>query len=338
MADFPAAGISRTVCLGEEGFKTVKELQKNGVKFWHMTGELSAKESISSGNPELLCLRSLQKEKLLKGNEIKRKIEGESEKLALLKLAYSRFFLDGEEFRSFVKSGVAEAYALYKTAETVFGDTWEEGVKNREAEALEKLRTDYHEEYLFWQFLQFEFHRQWTKLKEYAYRRGVKFVGEERPLGVADEWAGGLSEESRKEIDFSRFDAVFIGDKLCFLGGETLETAYLLNAFTGTGEEGEPLENYEKGVCFTSDGSLANFVKSLSAEEFILFRSRVAKALDEKELSVKLTEAENSFIRALSILCLASKAKIAFVPTSDLPDSSPLNMRELKINIKRYGR
>ena len=66
------------------------------------------------------------------------------------------------------------------------------GIRRREPQALEKLRTDYHEEYLFWQFLQYEFDLQWKALKEYCNSLGIRIIGD-IPLYVAydsaDVWA-----------------------------------------------------------------------------------------------------------------------------------------------------
>src|SRR5699024_4717989 len=61
-----------------------------------------------------------------------------------------------------------------------------------ESAALEKLRTDYHEEYLFWLFLQYEFDLQWKALKQYCNSLGIRIIGD-IPLYVAydsaDVWA-----------------------------------------------------------------------------------------------------------------------------------------------------
>ena len=112
-----------------------------------------------------------------------------------LRKAFSRFNFDGGEFRAFVKSGVAEDYALFMTAKQVYGENflaWESPLKFRDADALEKLRTDFHEEYLFWNFLQYEFRMQWFALKAYCNGLGLKIIGD-IPLYVAadsaDVWA-----------------------------------------------------------------------------------------------------------------------------------------------------
>ena len=81
------------------------------------------------------------------------------------------------------------------TAKKVYGENflvWDEPLKYRDPEALEKLRTDFHEEYLFWNFLQYQFRRQWKALKAYCNGLGIKIIGD-IPLYVAadsaDVWA-----------------------------------------------------------------------------------------------------------------------------------------------------
>ncbi len=196
--------------LGKEAYAFARLLAQNGVKYWQIlplvqTGYGDSPYSsvaCSSGNPYFIDLVSLKRRGLLTAEELKgaeRKTLDYGalyeERYPTLRKAFARFNLDDEGFRAFVKCGQAEDYALFMTAKTVFSGSfceWEEDLKFHREPALERLRTEYHEEYLFWQFLQYEFFTQWNCLKSYCNGLGVKFVGD-IPLYVAydsaDVWA-----------------------------------------------------------------------------------------------------------------------------------------------------
>ncbi len=197
--------------LGKEAYAFAKRLAKSGIKFWQILPLVqtgfgdSPYQSVacSSGNPYFIDLELLAADGLITKQELKEaRSEGDVDfgslyvrRYSLLRKAFSRFFFDGADFRAFIDSGVAEDYALFMTAKTVFGGSfsdWEEGIKYRRAEAIERLRTEYHEEYLFWNFLQYEFYAQWQALKQYCNGLGVQIIGD-IPLYVAydsaDVWA-----------------------------------------------------------------------------------------------------------------------------------------------------
>ena len=165
--------------LGKEAYKFAKLLAKSGVRYWQVlplvqTGYGDSPYSsvaCTSGNPYFIDLDMLAGEGLLTKQELLAAQHTGvvdygalyNERYVTLRKAFSRFFFDSEEFRAFVKSGVCEDYALFMTAKKVYGENflvWDEPLKYRDPEALEKLRTDFHEEYLFWNFLQYEFRRQ----------------------------------------------------------------------------------------------------------------------------------------------------------------------------------
>ena len=198
--------------LGKAAYRFAEKLAKCGVGYWQIlplvqTGYGDSPYSsvaCNSGNPYFIDLETLQKQKLLTSAELKgaEVAAGNVDygmlyatRYPLLRRAFSRFNLDGEGFRAFVKQGEYEDYALYMTAKTVYGDrfsAWPEQIRRRDPAALESLRTSHHEEYLFWQFLQYEFRRQWNRLRDYANGLGVSIIGD-IPLYVAadsaDAWA-----------------------------------------------------------------------------------------------------------------------------------------------------
>lgn len=429
--------------LGKEAYRFVSQLRRAGVKNWQVlplvqTGFGDSPYSsvaCDSGNPYFIDLPELKRQGLLTGAELKSaRIEGDkidygtlyATRYPLLRKAYSRFNLDDKEFHAFVKSGACEDYALFMTAKTVFGglpfSEWEEGVKLRKAEDLEALRTDYHEEYLFWQFLQYEFRKQWKALKAYANENGVKIIGD-IPLYVAydsaDVWAhpelfklnkdlkplkvAGVPPDyfsatgqlwgnpvydwtmQRKDgyswwknrlssaldtydivrIDhfrgFDRYYEIPAGAENAIVGqwkegpkaelfaslkecegriiAEDLglmddgvrkllqDTGFpgmrvLLFAFDGNPNNEYLPENIgENSVCYTGthdNDTVSGYVQSLSAEDYILFRSRVAAELAREELEIPLGDGGKGFCNAFLAMALNSKARLAVIPVQDI--------------------
>ena len=55
---------------------------------------------------------------------------------------------------------------------------WDEGIKLRRERALKEARAELSEEISFYEFLQYEFFRQWYALKQYANSKGIKIIGD----------------------------------------------------------------------------------------------------------------------------------------------------------------
>lgn len=426
--------------LGKEAYKFAKLLAKSGVRYWQVlplvqTGYGDSPYSsvaCTSGNPYFIDLDMLAGEGLLTKQELLAAQHTGvvdygalyNERYVTLRKAFSRFFFDSEEFRAFVKSGVCEDYALFMTAKKVYGENflvWDEPLKYRDPEALEKLRTDFHEEYLFSNFLQYEFRRQWQALKSYCNGLGIKIIGD-IPLYVAgdsaDVWAHPELFKLDKELRptkvagvppdyFSEtgqlwgnpiYDwAVHEKEKFAWWTmrlNHALETydivridhfrgidryyeipAFAENAtkgewkagpgkklFAGIGDrsrfiaedlgimdegvvalreelgfpgmkvmlfafDGNPKNDFlpanipENSVCYTGthdNDTVAGYVKSLSAEDLLLFRSRVAQALQEQKKFIRLGKRPEEISEALCKLVLSTKANLAVLPVQDI--------------------
>lgn len=93
-------------------------------------------------------------------------------------------------------SGKFEDYALFMSLKTRYDasfDSFPESYKFKEKLAmLEFKRSVYKTDFLFWQFVQYIYERQWKKLKNYVNSLGIKIIGDV-PLYVAydsaDVWA-----------------------------------------------------------------------------------------------------------------------------------------------------
>lgn len=124
-------------------------------------------------------------------------------KIPLLKKAYENFkakasSVDQKEFAGFceTKAYWLEDYALFMALkdalEGASWHTWEPGIARRQPEALNHWRQQLDAEIFYHKYVQFEFFRQWSELKQYANMRGIQIIGD-IPIYVAhdsaDVWA-----------------------------------------------------------------------------------------------------------------------------------------------------
>ncbi len=166
--------------------------------------------STFAGNPYFISLDELMAEGYLTEQEL-----GESgladdvghidyerqyrRRFPVLRKAFERSGIrENKDFQSFVSENeewLAD-YALFMAIKDSKGGRsfleWEDDIKRREPKALEEYRAKYDEDMCFYMFLQYEFNRQWKKLKAYAGRRGIRIIGD-IPIYVAldsaDTWA-----------------------------------------------------------------------------------------------------------------------------------------------------
>ena len=420
-------------------------LAQSGVKYWQILPVVqtgygdSPYQSVScvSGNPYFIDLDALGKMGLLKQKELKdirnaykdqSKVDYGAlyeERFATLRLAFSRFAFDNDDFRAFVKQGMFEDYALFMTAKTVCGGTfrdWDEPLKRHLPAALEALRTEHHEEYLFWQFVQYLFWKQWGEFHDGCKKLGLKLIGDV-PLYVAcdsaDVWAhselfkldadlapvkvagvppdyfsetgqlwgnpvydwkvhakehyewwtarlsaalntydliridhfrgidryyeidadaetaiGGAWQEGPKEKLFLRLtterkriiaeDLGIIDDGVRSLLAKTgfPGMKVLLFAFDGNPDNDYLPQNItENSICYTGthdNDTVKGYVDSLAAEDYILFRARLAMSLEESGIAMRLMKNGENFPEAFIRLALASRAKLAIIPIQDI--------------------
>ncbi len=88
------------------------------------------------------------------------------------------------EFHHFCSANAfwLEDYSLYRAISLSNDHSqwtgWEEGLKNREPEALERMRRELDDEVFAQKFYQFAFFRQWKGLKQYANEKGISIIGD----------------------------------------------------------------------------------------------------------------------------------------------------------------
>ena len=97
---------------------------------------------------------------------------------------------DTEEYHEFIKENEfwLEGYCLYSACKKKFAYTswqeWDDDIKFREKAAVEKYKEELADDIGFYSFIQFEFYKQWNKLKEYVNEKGIEIIGD-IPIYVA---------------------------------------------------------------------------------------------------------------------------------------------------------
>ena len=191
--------------LGEEAYEFADFLKKCHVRYWQILPLVqtgfgdSPYQSVccNSGNPYFLDLEALRDEGLLFDDELAacEREPGDVDyaelyntRYRLLRVAYARFNIRDEEFVDFIDSGEFEDYALFMSLKGrypgSFGD-FPDAYKYKEHLAVYEFRESvYKSDYCFWLFIQYEFKKQWKKLKDYVNSLGIKIIGD-IPLYVA---------------------------------------------------------------------------------------------------------------------------------------------------------
>ena len=176
--------------LGEESYKFVDWLEKAGMKVWQVLPLVptnygdSPYQSVSSTalNYYLIDFDILISKKLLKKADfIERKFNWVAnrvdysllfnEKVDVLKIAFSRFDKEDEKFVKFVNKGNYRDFSIFMTIKSLneykSWTDWSEEFKVYSKELEEKVIEQYNDEYLFWQWTQFEFLDEWKKTTEF---------------------------------------------------------------------------------------------------------------------------------------------------------------------------
>ncbi len=193
-------------------------LEETGQKLWQILplGPTSYGDSpyqsfsTFAGNPYFIDLDTLAEKGWLTKEACEASDYGDNEsyidygriynsRFVLLKQAFlNSDILSDEKFTEFCKANQhwLPDYALYMALKNQNDGKswieWEEEIRLRKPEAVEYYKKELEEECNFYEFLQYEFHEQWTKVKEYAHKKGIQIVGDV-PIYVAfdsaDTWA-----------------------------------------------------------------------------------------------------------------------------------------------------
>jgi 4-alpha-glucanotransferase len=203
--------------LGKESYDFVDFLARIGCKYWQVlpVGPTSFGDSpyqalsAFAGNPYFIDLDYLIEEGLLSKEEIEGIRWQEREdtidyavlfenRFEVLKLAfYKSNHKEEEPFITFCKENSywLGDYCLFMALKSHFNSMpwleWEEDIKFRDEEAINKYTVLLEDEIDFWKFCQYKFYEQWNYLKEYTSNKGILIIGDiplYTALDSADVW------------------------------------------------------------------------------------------------------------------------------------------------------
>ena len=205
-------------CFSKEAYRFVDYLSKSGQSYWQILplGPTSYGDSpyqsfsTFAGNPYFIDLDSLIERKLLSLSQVRKTDFGADihdidygklyeNRFKLLRIAFANSdVLDSDEFHDFEKKNEfwLKDYAFFMALKDHFNgksfELWPSDIRFREDKAMQEYEELLREDIRFYEFLQFEFSLEWTRLKAYANEKGISIIGD-IPIYVAydsaDVWA-----------------------------------------------------------------------------------------------------------------------------------------------------
>ena len=183
---------------GKCAYEFVDYLYENNQKFWQIlplghTGYGDSPYqtySIFAGNPYFIDLDILIEEGLLLENEIDyindKFVDYGSlynSRYNILRKAYSRFDVNNKEYIQFiVDNNWVLDYSIFMTIKELNNfkslENWKDKYRYDDKKIINELFEKEKAKVNFWIFIQYKFHKQWLKLKEYANKKGIKIIGD----------------------------------------------------------------------------------------------------------------------------------------------------------------
>ena len=120
------------------------------------------------------------------------------------------------EFKGFctTEQSWLEDYALFMALAEKFHwqdwAHWDDGIARREKKALKKAATELADEIEFWRFCQWNFFRQWRRLKQYANQHGIQIIGD-IPIFIAYQSAEVWARQDLFELGDDHLPTVIAG-------------------------------------------------------------------------------------------------------------------------------
>lgn len=205
---------------GRRAYEFVDFLKEAGQSYWqilplgHTGFGNSPYQAFSAfaGNPYLIDLHMLKEDKLLDweeniylGNNNFPDVADLNNifpaKMELLRKAYENSKKNPEltqKIEAFATENASwlDDYSLFMAIKGEFQQRnwqeWDTDIKTRQEASMAEYREKLQDEIGFWNFIQYEFFKQWTALKTYANEKGIKFIGD-IPIYVSadssDTWA-----------------------------------------------------------------------------------------------------------------------------------------------------
>lgn len=205
-------------CFDRSAYDFVDQLVKAGQTYWQIlpmgpTGYGDSPYqafSTFAGNPYFISLEELVKKGYLTREDCQQAAEGTDGKyvrydilyrrrFAVLKKAFANSNIEAEpEYNTFVQENAdwLPDYALFMAIkDSKKGQSyleWEDEIRLRQSDAMVAYKNQLIDAVSFYQFLQYEFARQWGALKTYANEKGIQIIGDVPiyvALDSADTWA-----------------------------------------------------------------------------------------------------------------------------------------------------
>lgn len=201
---------------GKEAYDFIDFLSDAGQKYWQILpmgptdcgNSPYSSLSVFAGNQNFIDLEQLIEEGTVDRNEVEMIDWGSGDvdydkvipgKKKILKSAYLKAYNSvKEEVSDFAENNISWIYdyALYMALKEHFDGLpwyeWEEDIRLREQEAVEKYRSELKDSINYHIYVQYLFFKQWDKLKKYAEDKDVKFIGDipiYAAMDSADVWA-----------------------------------------------------------------------------------------------------------------------------------------------------
>lgn len=195
---------------GEEAYKIVDKMTDACQKYWQVLplGPTSygdspyASFSAFAGNPYFIDLDMLIKEGLITKEYVESfRWDYEDDMVDYGAIYTSRFEVlrkafknsrhtESDQYIEFEKENEfwLDDYALYMSCKNHFQNVswqeWDEDIKCRKPEAVERYSELLKDDVAFWKFCQYKFYCQWERLKNYANEKGIQIIGD-IPIYVA---------------------------------------------------------------------------------------------------------------------------------------------------------
>ena len=216
-------------CFSKEAYEFVDFLKKAGQTYWQILpiGPTSYGDSpyqsfsVYAGNPYFIDLDELVEKGWLEKSDLTDTIAAVkaqdphdidygwlyNTRFKLFRKAFENSNIkEDQKFQRYVRKNSywIKGYALFMALKDSFKgksfSTWPEDIRLHQKEAVKKAEKEFGEDILFYEFMQFEFEREWYKLRKYANSNGIKIIGD-IPIYVAEDSADVWESPELFELD-----------------------------------------------------------------------------------------------------------------------------------------
>ncbi|WP_294154218.1 4-alpha-glucanotransferase [uncultured Clostridium sp.] len=210
---------------GKEAYEFADFLRESGQRYWQILplGPTSYGDSpyqsfsAFAGNPYFIDFDILHEKGLLKREDYTDVNFGENdeeidyaiifnEKMKVLRKAFINFNVNDDSVKKFKNDNAfwLNDYSLYMSVKQKFDlrswQEWDDDIRLRKPEALERYKKELSDEIEFWNFIQYEFFNEWNELKSYVNNSGIEIIGD-MPIYVSEDSADVWSNPEAFLID-----------------------------------------------------------------------------------------------------------------------------------------